>query len=168
MTFEESEKYINCAKVVVGDDGKVTQSYDACMTANGSYQLNLQSVDSPETKFLLIVRPNVKIGVKMTLHLMNKMKEGLIRLDYAGSHTNPQEWKEGVPVIFKQYAGHCFNNQTHLHKFVENYSLQWALPIEETSIEPKAISNTNVKNGWQEATDGFCGYLNIQGKITLK
>lgn len=138
------------------------------MNTKGYYQFKLKSEDVPDQEFILVIRPNVKIGVKMTLHLMSDQKEGLVRLDYNGSHQNPLVWQEGVPEVFKPYAGHQFQNQTHLHQFVENYSLKWALPISDTTIEPKAINNADNKAGWQEATDGFCKYLNIQGKVTLK
>ena len=61
-----------------------------------------------------------------------------------------------------------FNAESHLHLFVENCGLDWALPIEATEIDPKNINGVDTNKGFKEALEGFCKYLNFETDIELE
>lgn len=73
-----------------------------------------------------------------------------------------------MPGIFKPYEGKVFNAESHLHLYVEKYGLDWALPIEATEIDPKTINAIDTNQGFKDAFEGFCKYLNIATDLELE
>lgn len=168
MTSQEATEYIKKEKSLIDQQGSAVESIVISLSSVSKVNQVMVASDNFDAKFILSIIPSSKIGVKISLHFMTGDKQGLARLDYYGSHRNPPKWEEGVPEKFKQYADKLFENESHLHEYVEGYDLEWALPIEDTPIEPKQIEDSDILKGRQEAIDSFCQYMNIKGKIILK
>lgn len=81
-----------------------------------------------------------KINLKLSLH-HDTENIGLIRVDYNGSHKNPEEITEYVPENLRPYAGYKFFNEPHIHIYVQEWDLKWALPLKQHSFAVKDIKD---------------------------
>ncbi len=106
--------------------------------------------------------------LKMSLHVQeNKMKLGLLRIDYFGSsHKNPNFLLEHVPEIFYPYVGEIFPPEKHhVHYHVEGYPpLAWAIPIEDDDFPYKQYSVENRK----DIIRAFANKINLQTEIVFQ
>lgn len=166
MTYSEAQTYVKSPKRVIDDQGKMLDKLKLKLASKQKFQLSFADEDS--NTYVLDVFHSEKVGVKMSFHLRNKTDEGLVRLDYNGTHTNPSPYTDDVPEVFKSYEGKIFNAESHLHLYVENHGLDWALPIEETEIDPKTLDANDPDQGFNDAFNGFCRYLNVGTDIELE
>lgn len=165
MTYSEAQTYVKSPKKVIDNQGNKLEQVKLNLTSNQKIRVNFADEDS--NVYVLDVFHSDKVGIKMSFNLRDGGDQGLTRLDYYGPHTNPSPYTADVPEIFKPYEGKVFNSESHLHQFVENYCLKWALPIEDTDIDPKTIDAANSIQGFKEAFVGFCKYLNVGTEIEL-
>ena len=165
MTYSEAQSYVKSPKKVLDDQGNKLEQVKLDLTSKQKNQVDFADEDSNE--YVLDVFHSDKVGIKMSFNLRGADNQGLARLDYYGPHQNPSHYTEDVPEIFKPYEGKVFNSESHLHHFVENYGLKWALPVEATEIDPKAIDPANPNQGFKDAFAGFCRYLNVGTEIEL-
>lgn len=166
MTYNEAQSYVKSPKRVIDNQGKMLDKLNLKLTPRQRFRIDFADEDS--NKYVLDVFQSERIGVKMSFNLRNETNEGLVRLDYNGNHTNPSPYTSDVPEVFKPYEGWLFNAESHLHLYVENHGLDWALPIEETEIDPKNIDATDPDQGFFDAFKGFCRYLNVETEIELQ
>lgn len=166
MTYSEAQTYVKNPKKVIDDQGKKLDKWHHKLTQNK--KIRVRFADEKSNIYVLDVFHSDKVGIKMSFHLRDVSNEGLARLDYNGTHTNPSPYTTEVPGIFKPYEGKVFNAESHLHLYVEKYGLDWALPIEATEIDPKTIDATDTDQGFKDAFEGFCKYLNIVTNLELE
>lgn len=108
-------------------------------------RLILNNVDEPEYNFLFEVTSHRKITFKISLHNQeDNTKEGLMRVDYKGGHKNPEVINAFVPEIVKPYVGYFFQNEPHIHVYVEGFKdLAWAVPLSAYNFPILDINNTD-------------------------
>ena len=123
-------------------------------------RLILNNVDEPEYNFLFEVTSHRKITFKISLHNQeDNTKEGLMRVDYKGGHKNPEDINAFVPEIVKPYVGYFFQNEPHIHVYVEGFKdLAWAVPLSAYNFPILDINNTDDFSG---AIRAFAKEINI-------
>lgn len=123
-------------------------------------RLILNNVDEPEYNFLFEVTSHRKITFKISLHNQeDNTKEGLMRVDYKGGHKNPEVINAFVPEIVKPYVGYFFQNEPHIHVYVEGFKdLAWAVPLSAYNFPILDINNTDDFSG---AIRAFAKEINI-------
>ena len=166
MTYSEAQTYVKSPKKIINDQGEKLEHLKLTLAPRQRFRVSF--ADEASNVYVLDVFQSDKVGVKMSFNLRGRGNQGLARLDYNGSHINPSPYKADVPIIFEPYEGKVFNSESHLHQFVENYGLDWALPIEATEIDPQAIDASNPEQGFKDAFAGFCKYLNVSTNIELE
>lgn len=135
---ELAAKLINLPKEIEG--GTTTLNL-----ADEKIRLTLNNADEPEYSFLFEVTSHKKISFKISLHNQeDNVKEGLMRVDYKGGHKNPEGLNAFVPEIVKPYAGYFFQNEAHIHIYVEGFKdLAWAVPLSIYSFPILEVNNTD-------------------------
>ena len=166
MTYSDAQSYIKSSKKVLDEQGAELDEWHHKLSHNNKFRVRFS--DDKSNIYILDVFHSDKVGIKMSFHLRDVNNEGLARLDYNGTHTNPSPYTTVVPEIFNPYEGKVFNAESHLHLYVEKYGLDWALPIEATEIDPKTINSVDTCQGLKDAFEGFCKYLNIETDIILE
>ena len=123
--------------------------------------------DEPEYKFLLEISSNKKITFKISLHHQeDNTKEGLIRIDYKGGHKNPETADNSVPEYVKKYAGYWFQNEPHVHVYVEGYkNLAWAIPLVDYNFPVLSIDSNQE---YCDAINAFAREINIQTPFNIQ
>lgn len=123
-------------------------------------RLVLNNTDEPEYSFLFEVTSHKKITFKISLHNQeDNTKEGLMRVDYKGGHKNPEGINAFVPEIVKPYVGYFFQNEPHVHIYVEGFKdLAWAVPLSTYNFPILDISNTD---DFRSAINAFAKEINI-------
>jgi hypothetical protein len=123
-------------------------------------RLILNNVDEPEYNFLFEVTSHRKITFKISLHNQeDNTKEGLIRVDYKGGHKNPEGINAFVPEIVKPYVGYYFQNEPHIHVYVEGFKdLAWAVPLSVYNFPVLDVNNTD---DFRSAINAFAKEINI-------
>ncbi len=153
FSHEFANKLINLPKKI--DGGTVTINLSDEKT-----RLTLNNFDEPEYSFLFEITSHRKISFKISLHNQeDNTKEGLMRIDYKGGHKNPEGLNSFVPEIVKPYAGYFFQNEPHVHLYVEGFKdLARALPLEVYNFPVLDIKNdTDFRN----AINSFAKEINI-------
>lgn len=123
-------------------------------------RLILNNIDEPEYSFLFEVTSHRKITFKISLHSQeDNTKEGLMRIDYKGGHKNPEGVNNFVPEMVKPYIGYYFQNEPHIHIYVEGFKdLAWALPLSVYNFPVLDINNTE---DFKNAIHAFAKEINI-------
>lgn len=123
-------------------------------------RLILNNVDEPEYNFLFEVTSHRKITFKISLHNQeDNTKEGLMRVDYKGGHKNPEGLNAFVPEIVKPYVGYFFQNEPHIHVYVEGFKdLAWAVPLSVYNFPVLDVNNTD---DFRSAINAFAKEINI-------
>lgn len=165
LTIEEVDKIISAKKYIIAGN-KMLSSFRIEQSSSLDLRITLQT----ECKgYMLIWRivGGKKNHLKMSLHLQEqKDNTGLLRIDYRGSHVNPQIAPENLPEKFVPYVGAFFEaTSSHVHYYVPGgrSSLEWAIPIADTDISCKKILSLHKDIG--NAIESFCTYINIGTKI---
>ncbi|MBE7177769.1 MAG: hypothetical protein INR69_15290 [Mucilaginibacter polytrichastri] len=127
----------------------------------------LVSKEESEYEFLFEITSHKKISLKVSLHHQeNNSREGLLRVDYKGGHKNPENVTDFVPEIVKPYVGYFFQNEPHIHVFVEGFrNLAWAIPLSEYAFSVLDIQNTA---DYGNAVQAFAKEINIVSPLTIQ
>ncbi|MCR5862180.1 hypothetical protein LRS05_08500 [Flavobacterium sp. J372] len=131
-------------------------------------KVELISHEDTEVEFLIEITSNKKIILKTSLHHHETNNHiGLIRIDFKGSHKNPEEIKPSVPEFLRNYVGQWINfDQPHMHIFVEDYRpLAWAIPLEETTFPIKDIKDVG---DLFTLIDTFAKHINVTSKLNIQ
>ena len=166
FTNEQAEYLIKLPKKILENDLlidqiQIEQKYPF------SKKFILGSPSDFEFTFLLDVNQSEKKVLKVSLHYQeDQSKIGLLRVDFNGTHKNPETIHEDLPEKFHKYAGKWFDyNDHHIHFYVQNYKpLAWALPLIDDEFPIKDIKNN------QDVGDSFlsfCERINLITKIKL-
>jgi hypothetical protein len=123
--------------------------------------------NEPEYEFLVEITSNKKISFKITFHNQeNNTKEGLIRIDYKGGHKNPESLNDFVPEFVKPYLGHYFQNEAHVHIYVEGFKdLAWAVPLTAYDFP---VSNIDNMEDFATAVKAFATQINIVSSLNIQ
>ena len=158
---ELAKKLIKLPKTIVG--GGTT---NINLSAEKS-RLKLIALEEPEYEFLFEITSNRKITFKITFHNQeNNTKEGLIRIDYKGGHKNPESLNEYVPEFVKPYLGHYFQNESHVHIYVEGFKdLAWAVPL---SVYDFPVLNIESMEDFGAALKAFAKEINIVSSLNIQ
>lgn len=130
-------------------------------------RLILNNIDEPEYNFLFEVTSHRKITFKISLHNQeDNTKEGLMRVDYKGGHKNPEGINAFVPEIVKPYVGYFFQNESHIHVYVEGFKdLAWAIPLSVYNFPVMDINNTD---DFRNAINAFAKEINIVTQFVIQ
>ena len=158
---ELAEKLIKLPKTIVG--GGTTN----INLSEEKSRFTLINLDEPEYEFLFEITSNRKITFKITFHNQeNNTKEGLIRIDYKGGHKNPETLNDYVPEFVKPYLGHYFQNESHVHIYVEGFKdLAWAVPLSSYNFP---ILNIDSMEDFGEALKAFAKEINIVSSLSIQ
>jgi len=150
---ELATKLINLPKQIEGG----TMSFDL---NNEKTRLILTNPGEPEYSFLFEVSSHKKITFKISLHNQeDNTKEGLMRVDYKGGHKNPESINIYVPEIVKPYVGYFFQNEPHIHIYVEGFKdLAWDVPLSAYNFPILDVNNTD---DFGSAINAFAKEINI-------
>ena len=130
-------------------------------------RFTLVNNQEPDYLFILEITSNKKITFKISLHHQEDItKEGLIRIDYKGGHKNPESLNQFVPEIVKPYVGYWFQNEPHIHVYVEGYrDLAWAIPLAKYNFP---ILSINDSADFMNAIYAFAKEINIVTPISIQ
>ena len=158
---ELAEKLIKMPKIIVG--GGITN----INLSEEKSRFKLINHDEPEYEFLFEITSNRKITFKITFHNQeNNTKEGLIRIDFKGGHKNPEMLNDYVPDFVKPYLGFYFQNESHVHIYVEGFKdLAWAVPL---SIYNFPVLNIENMEDFGEALKAFVKEINIVSSLNIQ
>lgn len=158
---ELAEKLLKMPKTVIG--GGITN----INLSEEKSRFKLINQDEPEYEFLFEITSNRKISFKITFHNQeNNTKEGLIRIDYKGGHKNPETLNDYVPEFVKPYLGHYFQNESHVHIYVEGFKdLAWAVPLTEFNFP---IINIDNMDDFGQALNAFAKEINIVSLLNIQ
>jgi hypothetical protein len=108
-----------------------------------------------------------KISFKISFHSQeNNTKEGLIRVDYKGGHQNPESITEFVPENVKPYAGHFFQNEPHIHLYVEGFKdLAWTVPL---TVYDFPVLDINNNDDFINAIKAFTKEINLISPFNIQ
>jgi hypothetical protein len=82
-----------------------------------------------------------------------------MRVDYKGGHKNPEGINVYVPEIVKPYVGYFFQNEPHIHVYVEGFrDLAWAVPLSVYNFPVLDVANTD---DFSSAIRAFAKEINI-------
>lgn len=144
-------------------DGHFLEQHKICCDFPIEERFILETKEDVPYEFLMQISQSAKNSVKISLHLQsNNLKIGLLRVDYSGTHRNPQEVTNDVPADFLPYQGKIIIG-SHIHYYVKGYNqLEWAIPIEETSYRCKHIDG---QESIIEAIECFSEAIHLNTKL---
>lgn len=130
-------------------------------------RLNIISTDQ-EWKFIVDIFSNKKITFRICMHHQeDNNKEGLLRIDFKQGHRNPDTINDYVPNFLHPFAGKWFQNESHIHVFVESYkNLAWAIPLREYDKFP--IKEINSYSDFSRSIRCFAEQINLVSKFTIQ
>lgn len=139
LTNEETVYLLGLKKTLVNDNEIIIGSRKT--------RLDLVAFEDSNIKFWVELTRNEKILLKTSIHhLETKHYIGLLRIDYKGSHKNPEIVTDKVPEIVLPYKG-AYITEPHIHVYVEGYKpLVWAIPLKDYDFEIKILDNLHDVN----------------------
>lgn len=160
FSIELANKLINLPKQLKGGSLTINLSQEKS-------RLILSNDDEPDYSFLFEITSHKKISFKISLHNQeNNSKEGLMRVDYKGGHKNPEGINDFVPDIVKPYVGYFFQNEPHIHIYVEGFKdLAWAIPLSAYNFP---ILDINSTDDFRDAINAFAKEINIITPIYIQ
>lgn len=163
MITQEDAKYLLKLPKVIAEDTDAT--VDLNQEKN---RLNLYSPEDDEWKFILQINSNKKISFRISIHHQeNNYKEGLFRVDFKSGHRNPEHLNAFVPDFVKPYAGVWFENESHVHLFVEGYrNLAWAVPLKNYDDFP--VKEVDSHQDFLKAVRSFTGAINLISEFAIQ
>ncbi|RYY06815.1 MAG: hypothetical protein EOP43_05160 [Sphingobacteriaceae bacterium] len=135
--------------------------------SNEKSRFTLSNSNERAYEFLFEITSHRKITFKISLHNQeNNTKEGLMRVDYRGGHQNPASINDLVPDIVKQYAGYFFQNEPHIHLYVEGFKdLAWAVPLTVCNFP---VLDINSNDDYMNAIMAFAEKINIVSPFNIQ
>ncbi len=168
MDFKEALELVKLPKWVVDEEGDIVEEYTMDQEFPMRKRLNLVNKDGMKREFVLDVKQSEKYGIRLNFQVMDDMNWGLARLDYNSNHKNPDILMGDVPEMFHAHVAELFVNKAHLHYHVDGYpQLAWALPLDETEIATKDVTDDDMTHGFVDAFYSFVNYLNVKTRITI-
>ncbi len=160
FTNEEAKSLIDTKKVLENPNQQLSLNTE-------KLRIDLIAPEEPDYKFFIDVNPNKRIQFKMTLHNQEKYSNiGLLRIDYKGSHSNPEHILNTLPDFLKPFAGQEFRREAHIHFYVEGYKpLAWAMPLSEHSFDVKELTSDV---DYVTALTNFAKLLNVQSILNVQ
>lgn len=157
---ELASKLIKLPKDILGGETTINISDEKS-------RFSLSSPNEPEYEFLFEITSHRKITFKISFHNQeNNTKEGLIRVDYKGGHKNPETVTDFVPEIVRPYVGYFFQNEPHIHIYVEGFKdLAWAIPLSAYNFPVLDINNTD---DFLKGINAFTKEINIVTPYTIQ
>jgi len=144
------------------------------LTINQEFPLHLRfelvSAEDDDFSFLWEITQSAKNSIRISLHFQeDESKIGLFRVDYNSGHRNPETANGTLPQKFIPYVGKWFSNEeNHVHYHVEGYkSLAWAIPIEDSEIPTKEITDNDTNVQLVSAIQEFAKIINLETVITI-
>lgn len=139
LTNEEAVYLLGLKKVLENDKDIIIESRKT--------RLNLVASEDKNWRFWVEMTRNDKIILKTSIHhLETNHYTGLLRVDYKGSHKNPDIITDKVPQEALPYAG-AYITEPHIHIYVEGYKpLAWAIPLSDYDFEVKTLDNLHDAN----------------------
>ena len=130
-------------------------------------RIDLISREEPDYRFFIQVISSRKMQFKMTLHSQEKKTSiPLVRIDYKGSHTNPDSILDTVPEYLKRYAGREFTREAHIHFYVQGYKLLvWAMPLSDYDFQIQRLSSNS---DYVDALVDFAKLLKVQSELNIQ
>lgn len=168
ITNEQARLLIGIEKEIVEGNSPVNN-----VTLQQEFPIDIRYhlIDATEGnfEFLWRISQSSKNVIKLSLHVQDEDSNiGLLRIDYNGPHQNPQIAKENLPEKFLPYVGKRFDNESHIHYYVEGYKpLVWAIPITDSSIVTQRIEadkTETIKNAILE----FAKVINVKTNINVQ
>ena len=95
MTYSEAQTYVKSPKKIINDQGEKLEHLKLTLAPRQRFRVSF--ADEASNVYVLDVFQSDKVGVKMSFNLRSSGNQGLARLDYNGSHTNPSPYKADVP-----------------------------------------------------------------------
>lgn len=160
FTNEEAEALLKAEKYLENPNQALSLGLD-------KLRIDLFARDLPEYTFFIEVVPNRRIQFKMTLHCQEKHSSiGLLRIDYKGSHYNPNHALETLPNFLKPYLGMEFRREAHIHFYVAGYKpLAWAMPLRKHTFQIKELT---CDSDYAEVLTNFAKLLNVQSRLNIQ
>jgi hypothetical protein len=160
FSSELASKLIKLPKDILGGETTINISDEKS-------RFSLSSPNEPEYEFLFEITSHRKITFKISFHNQeNNTKEGLIRVDYKGGHKNPETVTDFVPEIVRPYVGYFFQNEPHIHIYVEGFKdLAWAIPLSAYNFPVLDINNTD---DFLKGINAFTKEINIVTPYTIQ
>jgi len=161
LTQEQVTYLLELPKKIVSNNGRID------LKAEKS-RINLYSPDDDQWKFIAEILSNQKITFRISLHHQeNNTKEGLLRIDFKSGHKNPDTVNAFVPEFLQAYAGKWFQNESHIHLFVESYgNLAWAMPLRDYNKFP--IKTINSYPELSRAIRSFAKEINLISELNIQ
>jgi hypothetical protein len=168
MNYKEALELVKLPKWVVNEYGDIVDEMIMEQEFPMRKRLLLTNTEGVKHEFVLDVKQSEKFGIRLNFQMMDDMNWGLARLDYNGNHKNPDKLSEDVPEIFHSHVAELFVGKAHLHYHVDGYpQLAWALPLNETDIATKDVTEDYMIQGFVDAFEGFVSYINVQTRIVI-
>ncbi|UOB16186.1 DUF6978 family protein [Abyssalbus ytuae] len=161
MTNQQAEYLMKLEKVL----SDPIQTIDL---RNKKNRLELISHQDSEYNFWVEITSNHKIILKTSIHhLESNTFIGLVRIDFKGTHQNPEGIKDTLPGYLKPYAGKWFDpTEHHMHVFVEGYKpLAWAIPLAAIKFPIKEI---NEVSDLTDLITTFAELINLKSRINIQ
>lgn len=135
---------------------------------NKKNRLELISHQDSERNFWIEMTSNQKIILKTSIHhLESNTFVGLLRIDYKGTHQNPEGIRDTLPDYLKPYAGKWFDpSEHHMHVYVEGYKpLVWAIPLSDIDFPIKEINDAS---DLSDLITNFATLINLKSQINVQ
>jgi len=165
ITKEVVDQLIAIPKKVFCDKGLV-DDYEFTSIGIKKERIYMASLPDAEYEFFLEIYQSTKYRMKLTLHVQST--EGhlpLLRIDYGGSHKNPESANAFVPASFLSYKGSTFESDNpHIHYYVQGHFLDWAIPLTNDVFPVKHILT---KNDIKTAILAVAALINLETVLTI-
>lgn len=161
LTNEEARYLIALPKLLKDSDFVVDLGHK-------KNRIELISPDEPEQEFFIELTSNSKILLKTSIHHQDTtFNVGLLRIDFKGTHINPDHETPSLPEFLKKYRNKFFRpDESHIHIYVEGYKpLVWAVPLSDYDFAVKSI---NQNEDIIELLYKFGEKINLQTRINIK
>ncbi len=89
-------------------------------------------------------------------------------MDNKSGHVNPEKINSYVPDFLHKYAGQRFNNESHIHIYVETYNLAWAMPLKDYINIDEDIIEINSNENFIKAIKFFKKLINLQSNLKIQ
>lgn len=133
LTTAEAKRLLELEKVIDKEDSGSTRLKSEDLFAGKRYALHSVNGIIKERFYLSIKRSRKKIAKISFHHFHGDTSKCLFRIDFAGTHKNPEVASDTVPEKFAAHAGEVIPD-SHVHYYLEGEDENWALPIGETDF----------------------------------